>query len=87
MIIYYSRYSVTNTPLSSFIFLWLGLKHGQLINSRPSKKFEIKRKFTFSVNTKHYMVPTSPLIKPCFYVRHNSYIAKFLIQLNRVKSE
>ena len=49
----WSRYTVTNTPLASFILLWFGLKHGKLINQKSSKKYKIKENLLFSVNTNY----------------------------------
>ena len=55
MTLEWSRYSVTNNPLSSFILLWFCLKHGELINRKSSKKYKINR-FFFSKYQIHVYV-------------------------------
>ena len=49
-------YSVTNTPLSSFIYFRFGLKHGKLVNCKSSKKYKIKENLIFFSKYQIYVI-------------------------------
>ena len=69
----WSRYSVTNTPLSSFtLFDSAWRMVNKMINCKSSKKYKIKRKFTFFSKYKiHFISWRCALMKILMFSTHS----------------